>query len=157
MLFDFEYLLALIHRYYEKRSIFLLHLLTFAPLAWETFALARKISPIFCYILVIVYAAYCVLLEPIAGAIFSIMLCAFVHYCQLEMPGNFNALFLGLFLLFLQLIPLKMFHKSNCKILILFLLFEPFYFCMRLLFALGYRPLLKTKISTKPLSSNSPK
>jgi hypothetical protein len=39
------------------------------------------------------------------------------------------------------------------KILFVFILFEAFYFCMRLLFALGYRPLLRQKISVKGKAS----
>jgi hypothetical protein len=154
MLFDFEYLLDLhfgIHR--NRPFLALIHLVTLFPLLWALFGTVAKISPVATWTLAVAYAAYSMLLEPIAGAIFSLALFAFVHYAQITTRSlEAGKLVFGLTcLLLLQLVPLTRLKNGFCSgnTLCVFILFEAFYFCMRSLFALGYRPLLRQKISVK--------
>ncbi|KAK9766735.1 hypothetical protein K7432_003963 [Basidiobolus ranarum] len=164
---DFEKQFIFYGQHHANRVNIVSHVVGIPLLMWSGFALTVKLGPLFHldflgpqpvpvhlpWFAVLAYMSFYMLLEPVAAIFYSpVLLCTAYYSLRFSnaLPNYFQwALFLHLGCWGLQLFTHRFFEKQPLNLrdnLIHVLLFSPFFVFLEILFALGYRPALQSRM-----------
>ncbi|KAI3649717.1 hypothetical protein MP228_005349 [Amoeboaphelidium protococcarum] len=163
-LFDFEEQLAFYAKYHNTKWNQIVHfvfvpLIFWTALVWASNWTVIDHTPVTgSYVVTLIYACYYILLEPMAGALYSPLLFGLAyganHFLLTYGKKNANmyALYLHVFSWVAQFLSHGLVEKRAPALNENFtqaLLLAPFFVWFELLFALGYRPQLKSRLEQR--------